>query len=67
MVRRIIMTKFLGDWNNLEDMLCEFGYAVHRMKLSIDDNINILLAFYSTESYEGECFILFEKEYEDGA
>ena len=47
----------LEDWKNCtkEDILRDFGFN------DKDNNINILLAYYSDEDYNGSAFVLFEQ------
>jgi hypothetical protein len=46
---------YLNDWSNKEDVAKDFEY---------DDikNLNILFADYQNQCYEGEAFVLFEKD-----
>lgn len=57
---------YLGDWSNcgLKQLIDDFSdYDENYEKQLIDlSGINILLAYYRYEDYNGEAFVLFEKD-----
>ena len=60
---------FIGDWSSKEEMISEFegiysdkDKTAETMLLPKYQDINILLACYTTGSYDGQAFVLYEKD-----
>ena len=62
------MSVFLGQWSGADDLRKDFwdddGYSYKEIKPYAGelDGVNVLLAYYCYESYEGDAFVLFEKD-----
>ena len=58
------MTKiYLNNWDSKQDVINDFFPEYREPKYKGElDNINILLASYTYWSYDGDAFVLFEKE-----
>ena len=54
---------YLGDFTCKEDVLREFSYSYTSVDDDMKENqdINILLAIYTYEYYDGSAFVLFER------
>lgn len=52
---------FLGAWNSIEDLIGEFNDYDDK-DYSKYEGIEILLAYYLYEDYEGTAFVLFKKD-----